>query len=119
MPTHFRSAIQYVFPVSNWNLKKWFVLAFLLFVVAAPVALLAQELSAKPRLAQSNVSGCNQELFEEAERSFETRWRGSELLGRAERELSEVLRFCGDAPIRYQVEGQLKLVHEELAVKSE
>ena len=46
-------------------------LAFLLFVVAAPVALLAQELSAKPRLAQSNVSGCNQELFEEAERSFE------------------------------------------------
>ena len=94
-------------------------LAFLLFVVAAPVALLAQELSAKPRLAQSNVSGCNQELFEEAERSFETRWRGSELLGRAERELSEVLRFCGDAPIRYQVEGQLKLVHEELAVKSE
>ena len=94
-------------------------LTLILLVVAAPVALFAQEQSAKPRLAQSNVSGCNEELFERAERSFEIGWRGSELLGRAERELSEVLRFCGDAPIRYQVEGQLKLVHEELAVKSE
>ena len=94
-------------------------LALFWLVVAALIALLAQELSAKPRLAQTNVSGCNQKLFEKAERSFETRWRGSELLSRAERELSAVLRFCGDAPIRYQVEGQLKLVHEELAVKSE
>lgn len=90
-------------------------LTLILLVVAAPVALFAQEQSAKPRLAQSNVSGCNEELFERAERSFEIGWRGSELLGRAERELSEVLRFCGDAPIRYQVEEQLKLVHEELS----
>ena len=90
-------------------------LTLILLVVAAPVALFAQEQSAKPRLAQSNVSGCNEELFERAERSFEIGWRGSELLGRAERELREVLRFCGDAPIRYQVEEQLKLVQEELA----
>ena len=89
-------------------------LTLILLVVAAPVALFAQEQSAKPRLAQSNVSGCNEELFERAERSFEIRWGGSELRARAERELSEVLRCCDDAPIRYQVEEQLKLVHEEL-----
>ena len=88
-------------------------LTLILLVVAAPVALFAQEQSAKPRLAQSNVSGCNEELFERAERSFEIRRRGSELRARAERELSEVLRCCDDAPIRYQVEEQLK-PHEEL-----
>jgi len=90
-------------------------LALLWLLVAAPVTLFAQESSTKLRLAQSNDSACDQRLFERAERSFEMRGRGSELLGKAERELREVLQLCGDAPVRYQVEEQLKLVHEELA----
>ena len=89
-------------------------LALLWLLFAAPVTLFAQESSTKLRLAQSNDSACNQQLFERAERSFEMRGRGSELLGKAERELREVLQLCGDAPVRYQVEEQLKLVHEEL-----
>lgn len=87
----------------------------LLLLVAAAAVVLAREQSAKPRLAQSHVSGCNQELFERAEGSFKIRWRGSELRGRAERELREVVQFCGDTPIRFQVEEQLRLVQEELA----
>ena len=90
-------------------------LALLLLVIAAPVDNFAQDQSAISRLAQSNIYECNKELLERAERAFEIRLRGSELRARAERDLRELLRFCGDTPIRYQVEDQLKLVQEELA----
>jgi outer membrane protein assembly factor BamD (BamD/ComL family) len=87
----------------------------LLTVVAAPAVLYAQEQSAKPRAAQSGVSACTPELFEKAERSFESRLRDSNLRVRAERDLKEVVELCADTPGHYLAEEHLRIVQEELA----
>ena len=87
----------------------------LLVVVVAPAELYAQEQSAKPRSAPSGVSECTQELFERAERSFESRLRDSNLRVPAERDLKEAVELCADTPGFYLAEEHLKIVQEELA----
>jgi outer membrane protein assembly factor BamD (BamD/ComL family) len=54
-------------------------------------------------------------MFDNAESSFRLRWRSSQILFRAERELREVIRRCATMPGRYQAEEHLKVVREELA----
>jgi outer membrane protein assembly factor BamD (BamD/ComL family) len=58
---------------------------------------------------------CTQELFDRAETSYRIRWRDSEILVRAERELKEVIRNCSARPEGYQAEEHLQIVQEELA----
>ena len=89
-------------------------LRLFLLMIAAAVTLYAQDRTAKPDLPES-IPQCTEELFENAEASFQMRRRGTEALARAERDLRGLLRSCLNAPARYQAETQLKVVREELA----
>jgi len=89
----------------------------LLFVIGGPLTLCAQDQSTKPLVSHIE-QDCSQELFEKAEDSFQLRWRDTENLWRAERELSGVVRLCADAPGGYPAQEHLKVVHEELAEKN-
>jgi tetratricopeptide (TPR) repeat protein len=86
--------------------------ATLLFLIACPVAIKAQDQGPAP---ESGTPGCSEELFENAEALFRKRqWRSADLF-KAERELKEVVRLCADTPGRYQAEEHLKIAQEELA----
>ena len=85
-------------------------IALSIFVVAAPVAIHAQE-----RPAPLSVPACTEELFENAETSFRMRRRGSGALFKAERELKEVVSRCAETPGAYQAAEHLKVTQEELA----
>src|ERR1700755_3511698 len=58
---------------------------------------------------------CTEELFEQAESSFDRRKFGTENLFISERQLSKVIRVCKDHAVIFQAEEQLRVVHEELA----
>jgi outer membrane protein assembly factor BamD (BamD/ComL family) len=88
----------------------------LLLVVLAPASV-AQDNGATP--SQTTMSECTEQLFEKAEQSFRRRlFGGSEMLGAAERQLSEVVRLCKEAPAAVQAEDHLRVVHEEMAAHS-
>jgi outer membrane protein assembly factor BamD (BamD/ComL family) len=61
---------------------------------------------------------CTQESFDRAETSFLKRWRDTEILIKAERELKDVVRSCSATPEGYQAEEHLQIVQEELAEMS-
>jgi len=63
-------------------------------------------------------ANCTQQMFDEAESSYLMRWRGSEIKGRAERELKELVQNCAASPERHQAEEHLTVVQEELAESS-
>jgi len=58
---------------------------------------------------------CPQESFDRAETSFLKRWRDTEILVKAERELKDVVRSCSATPEGYQADEHLQIVQEELA----
>ena len=87
-----------------------FQVAFLLLAFATPS--MAQDASL--RISQA-ASQCTEELFEQAERSFDRRKFGSESLGIAERQLSKVVCLCKELPGNFQAEEHLRVVHEERA----
>ena len=88
-----------------------FQLALLLLMFA--VAGVSQD--ALSQVPQTNASQCTEELFQQAEQSFEKRKFGSENLALAEKQLSNVARFCKEQPAGFRAEDQLRVVHEELA----
>lgn len=70
-------------------------------------------------ITQTTMSECTEQLFEKAEQSFRRRvFGGSEMLGAAERQLSEVVRLCNETPAVLQAEDHLRVVHEEMAAHS-
>jgi outer membrane protein assembly factor BamD (BamD/ComL family) len=93
-------------------MRLFFQVALLLALAAPGVA---QENAAILKIPQTTVSGCTEELFEKTEWLFRYRMWGSERLGAAERQLSEVVRLCPETPGAFQAKDQLRVVHEELA----
>jgi len=89
---------------------------FIVLALAAPS--LAQDVATTSTIPQATVLECTEELFEKAEQSFQRRSFGSEMLGRAERQLSEVVRLCNGTPGSFQAKDQLRIVQEELAEHS-
>lgn len=92
-------------------------LSLFLFFVFSSVEVYAQT-QAVSNETKPNPLVCNQELFEKAENSYNRRRRGSELSGRAERELKEIVVNCADYSWRYQAEEYLKIVQEESAERN-
>lgn len=88
-----------------------FRLALLLLMFAVP----GVRQDAFSQMAQTNASQCTEELFQQAEQSFERRKFGSENLALAEKQLSNVARVCKEQPAGFHAEDQLRVVHEELA----
>lgn len=78
-----------------------FQLALLLLMFAVPGA--------------TQASQCTEELFQRAEQAFERRKLGSENLAQAERQLSNLARFCKEQPAGLHAKEKLRVVHEELA----
>lgn len=58
---------------------------------------------------------CSRRAYDEADTSYRTRWRGSEMKGRAQRELSALVQKCAATPERDNAQRQLQIVQEELA----
>lgn len=86
-------------------------LTFLLLAIAIPcVAQNTNRLS-----TGTTTEPCMEELFEQAERSFDKRKFGSENLFMAERQLSKVVSLCGVYPGSFRAKIRLGVVHEELA----
>ena len=88
-----------------------FQLALLLLMFAVPGA--TQD--AVSQTGRTNASQCTEELFQQAEQSFERRKLGSENLAQAEKQLSNLARFCKEQPAGFHAEDQLRVVREELA----
>ena len=88
-----------------------FRLALLLLIFAVP----GVSQDAFAQITQTTASHCTEELFQQAEQSFERRKLGSENLALAEKQLSNVARVCKEQPAGFHAEEQLRVVHEELA----
>ena len=96
---------------------RMFISTLSLLFVFSSVEIFAQTQAVSDE-TKPNPPVCNQELFEKAENSYNQRRRGSELSGRAERELKEVVANCADYSWRYQAEEYLKIVQEESAERN-
>ena len=88
-----------------------FQLALLLLMFAVP----GVTQDALSQTSRTNASQCTEELFQQAEQSFERRKLGSENLAQAEKQLSNLARFCKEQPAGFHAEEQLRVVREELA----
>jgi hypothetical protein len=98
----------------NLTLMKMLPQIILLFLIAAPLTIKAQDRSPSSAKPESVTALCNEELFENADASFRMRnWRKTWF--KAEQELKEVVRLCADTAGGYQAEEHLKIVQEELA----
>jgi outer membrane protein assembly factor BamD (BamD/ComL family) len=93
---------------------KPFILTFIFGLCFSSVEVCAQTQEGSVPI-EANLSICNQEVFEQAERFFDLRQLSSDRLARAERALKEVVINCPDYGWRYQAEEYLRIVHEESA----
>lgn len=102
---------------SGLNFMRMFISTLFLLCVFSWVEIDAQTQPVSAEI-KPNPSVCNQELFEKAEKSYDRRRRSSELAGRAERELKEIVANCADHSWYYQAEEYLKIVQEESAERN-
>jgi len=84
-----------------------------LLVLVFAIETLGQD-APTPEVSNATLPDCN-ELFEKAEHSFSRRNLGSEMLGKTEQQLKEVVRLCNETPGGFPAEEQLKILHEEQA----